>query len=159
MRGLLLVVALAATCLMMVEQASAQRCNVQQNQQVSTASAVQAAALAQPLLTQPISQPVFTQVQPRSATATSGRVAQFLAQPDQSQQVCTDCQRQAITAVPRSATASVASAPIVTREVVVPTSTVVQKQRGGGPLRNLLNGPPVSKSISGPRRSIAVVRG
>lgn len=154
MRSFPLVVALVATCLMMVEEASAQRCNVQQSQAVSTASAVQAAALAQPLLTQPIATREIVQAVPRTATATatSGRVARFL-QTDT--QVCTDCQQA--TAVPRQAIATAAS-PVVTREIVTVPTTVVQKQRRG-PLQRLLNPPPVSKSVSGPRRSIAVVRG
>ena len=154
MRGFPLVVALVATCLMLVGEASAQRCNVQQSSQaVSTASAVQAAALAQPLLTQPVVTREIVQAAPRTATATatSGRVARFL---QSDTQVCTDCQ-----AAPRQAIASSAP-PIVTREIVtVPTTTtVVQKQRSG-PLSRLFNPPPVSKSVSGPRRSIAVVRG
>jgi hypothetical protein len=158
MKGfMLLVVALAAT-VVMVSEASAQRCNVQQSQAVSTASAVQAAALAQPLLTQPVAQPSFVQFQPRSATATSGRVAQFLNQPDQTQ-VCTDCQRQPVVAAPRQAVATGGSlASALPRDLAPPQTVVVKKQRSG-PLRNLLDPGPVSKSISGPRRSIAVVRG
>jgi len=141
-----------------VGQASAQRCNAQQSQQqVSTASAVQAAALAQPLLTQQMFQPAVVQpARSATATATSGRVASFLRQQSiQSvQPACTDCQQQAVTVAP-------ASVPALAFPTIQAVPVVVQgqSQKRQGLFSRVFDRGPVSKSISTPRRSVAIARG